>query len=522
MEKIFIPLIVILFSFVSAHAGINDGLVAYYPFNGNANDESGIGHNGIVYGSTLTTDRLGNPNSAFSFNGTASDYVDVGLMTINLPVTVALWFNSTSINDQYNMLFGWNDPNPNYNGINIMANGDGKIRARIGSYTNDMIPNIIVDGDSKWHCVVISRDLNNDRKLYVDGTLEGSSGDGDSFGATPTHNLFIGKSFRPDSEGWNEHFKGIIDDVRIYNRILSESEIQKLFDLDQDGDGVADNIDNCPKVSNTDQKDTDGDGIGDACDKNYLDRLVSENLGADSYYASGFYQTHIPSLAFDGNLIDTWWNSYFPPQWIEVDLGNSHQIARLVLTVGQSPDGYTVHQIYFSDTPILENRQEATRAYTFSGVTVDKQKLEVNFSDPMNARYVQIFTWQSPSWAAWCEIQVYALSEPTAITLSSFHLDVGNNKVGIKWITESEIYNAGFNLYRSQASEGNYTKINTSLIPAQGSSTQGSSYEFTDTNAQNRKTYYYKLEDIDTNGISTFHGPVKAVPRMIYGVGKSK
>ena len=93
MKKILIPLIVILFSFVSAHAGINDGMVVYYPFNSNANDVSGNGHNGTVYGSTLTTDRLGNPNSAFSFNGTASDYVDVGPMTINLPVTVALWFN---------------------------------------------------------------------------------------------------------------------------------------------------------------------------------------------------------------------------------------------------------------------------------------------------------------------------------------------------------------------------------------------------------------------------------------------
>jgi hypothetical protein len=39
---------------------INDGLIAYYPFNGNANDESGNGHNGTVYGSTLTADRFGN------------------------------------------------------------------------------------------------------------------------------------------------------------------------------------------------------------------------------------------------------------------------------------------------------------------------------------------------------------------------------------------------------------------------------------------------------------------------------
>jgi hypothetical protein len=64
------------------------------------------------------------------------------------------------------------------------------------------------------------------------------------------------------------------------------------------------------------------------------------------------------------------------------------------------------------------------------------------------------------------------------------------------------------------------TKINDSLIPTKGSATQGASYEFLDTAVQNRSTYYYKLEDIDLNGISTFHGPVKAVPRWIYGAGK--
>jgi len=53
----------------TCHAGINDGLVAYYPFNGNANDESGNGNNGTVNGATLTSDRFGNANSAYSFDG---------------------------------------------------------------------------------------------------------------------------------------------------------------------------------------------------------------------------------------------------------------------------------------------------------------------------------------------------------------------------------------------------------------------------------------------------------------------
>ena len=108
----------------------------------------------------------------------------------------------------------------------------------------------------------------------------------------------------------------------------------------------------------------------------------------------------------------------------------------------------------------------------------------------------------------------------TLINLASFTATPKFSKVIIQWSTESEIDNAGFNIYRSETEDGNYIKINDSLIPAQGSSTQGASYEFTDTNVQNRKTYYYKLEDIDLSGKSTMHGPVKATPRWLYGAGK--
>jgi hypothetical protein len=63
-------------------------------------------------------------------------------------------------------------------------------------------------------------------------------------------------------------------------------------------------------------------------------------------------------------------------------------------------------------------------------------------------------------------------------------------------------------------------KINNSLTMAKGSSTQGAIYEFIDNEVQNRMTYYYKLEDIDLNGKSIMHGPVSAMPRLIFGIGK--
>ena len=112
------------------------------------------------------------------------------------------------------------------------------------------------------------------------------------------------------------------------------------------------------------------------------------------------------------------------------------------------------------------------------------------------------------------------ITGPTLVTLSSLTASAKSGRVVLSWSTESETDNAGFNLFRSESENGNYTKINASLISGKGSSTQGAFYEFVDNNVQNRKTYYYKLEDIDLNGTSTMYGPVNATPRLIYGIGK--
>jgi predicted CXXCH cytochrome family protein len=109
---------------------------------------------------------------------------------------------------------------------------------------------------------------------------------------------------------------------------------------------------------------------------------------------------------------------------------------------------------------------------------------------------------------------------PTLINLSSFTATPKVGKIILSWSTESEVDNAGFNLYRSESESGEYLEINTALIPSKGSPTQGASYEFVDMDVKNRKTYYYKLEDIDFNNETTLQGPVSATTRLIYGIGK--
>ena len=112
----------------------------------------------------------------------------------------------------------------------------------------------------------------------------------------------------------------------------------------------------------------------------------------------------------------------------------------------------------------------------------------------------------------------FSTKKTTAITLASFEAKPGNRKVKVIWETGDETDNLGFNIYRSESADGEYVKINDNLIQSKVGSGLGASYEYIDNNVQNRKAYYYKLEDVDVDGIRTTHDPVKSMPRWIYAL----
>ena len=101
---------------------------------------------------------------------------------------------------------------------------------------------------------------------------------------------------------------------------------------------------------------------------------------------------------------------------------------------------------------------------------------------------------------------------PTAILLTSFEAEPGNQSVTLVWKTESEFDNYGFNLYRSEKEDGDFAKINDTLIESQGSATKGATYTYINGEVKSGHIYYYKLEQIDLSGKSIFHGPVYAIP----------
>jgi hypothetical protein len=212
------------------------GLVAYYPFNGNANDESGNGNNGTVNGATLTTDRFGRVSKAYSFNGTNA-YILINNSISLSSYSVVCWVLDQNLSDEGRFFSngGWGDGN--YNGaIDFLLTGERYSSNRLaiinqnGSgqglyYSSTTIGSI-------WTLVAATYEMNgNVIKLYVNGTQVTGSMDNGFWNYMPIPNVNPVYKYRIGCNGGGtfKYFNGLIDDIRIYNRALTEQEIQALY-----------------------------------------------------------------------------------------------------------------------------------------------------------------------------------------------------------------------------------------------------------------------------------------------------
>jgi hypothetical protein len=113
------------------------------------------------------------------------------------------------------------------------------------------------------------------------------------------------------------------------------------------------------------------------------------------------------------------------------------------------------------------------------------------------------------------EIVVEVTDFVLPVVLSSFSAIGGDNKVTLKWTTSSEINNVGFEVYRSEQEDGEYMLLSSyetdTRLKGAINSSKTIDYSFTDEHLVNDRIYWYKLVDIDLNGVATFHGPVSAL-----------
>jgi hypothetical protein len=208
---------------------LEEGLVAYYPFNGNANDESGNEQDCAVRGAVLSKDRFGKPESGYSFNGVDQSISGPRLELAEL-FTVSVWFEFDSPHE--GVLVNFNNPViPGGTFATIFAhhfpNGRFRFNNRAGGGGGGGI-NVFADtslhgGD--WHHSVCVKD-EGFLSLFIDGKLSSRIKDVTTRKAVYV-NLRVGENIN------NLFFKGTLDDIRIYNRALSAEEVKTLYEFEK-------------------------------------------------------------------------------------------------------------------------------------------------------------------------------------------------------------------------------------------------------------------------------------------------
>lgn len=214
------------------NADLTSGLIAHYPFNGNANDESENTNDGTVYGAILTNDRNGNASSAYNFDG-IDDFINLGNSTIfdfslYEEFTLSVWIESNRENvDVGETIIGKYDSYSDERGFQLSFIPTDQVGfTTFKNGTLDEYNRVSSTMLTDWSQLTITK-KNDALKLYVNGELVDERAMTFPIHSTPSVDMEIGATHRTGiSENLN--FEGSIDDIRIYNRAFTAEEVQTL------------------------------------------------------------------------------------------------------------------------------------------------------------------------------------------------------------------------------------------------------------------------------------------------------
>lgn len=226
----------LIFGGVSAfgQGTLDTGLIRNYPFNGNADDATSNAANGTVDGAMLTVDRFGDSTGAYYFDGVDDKITFSATGCDNPAFSFSIWANihwDSSLNNgigAYGMMYIGN-ASQNDHGI---TTGAGGVQWTVGTYHTDATLSNILSGIQPtagvWHHLVFTRDADS-IKLYLNGNQIGSvSPNGKAAGWNGSLEGVIGARPGPSST-YMFNFRGSLDDVRVYDRVLTSSEVSDLF-----------------------------------------------------------------------------------------------------------------------------------------------------------------------------------------------------------------------------------------------------------------------------------------------------
>ena len=308
-----------------------NGLVGWYPFSGNANDESGNGNNGTVNGATLTADRFGVANKAYSFDG--NDWIEM-IFQQTLEFSASIWFNASSQNPNY-MGIAQHKENcergAGYilelynNSLRCVATNCGQCGNICPNYFDFF--NISSTGINQWYHLVLTCNVNGVYNLYLNGVLI----------HTTTNTTTLCQFNVPFSVGKHHdgvdlyYFFGFIDDVGAWDRALTECEIQDLYNSQINS--VAGSISVAPNPASIGSNVT------------LLTAPYSTNVQWQSNPSNYGWQNVPSNTNYSGGTTNTLTIS-------NVQLSNHNQPFRVIASVGNCSDTSNVANIQITDTCI--------------------------------------------------------------------------------------------------------------------------------------------------------------------------
>ena len=531
-----------------ADARLENGLLVHYTFDESegaiASDASGNGRDASLIGNASWNSTGGRIGGALQLDGSqgssavdedGEDYLN-GLTAL----TVALWVKADAIPNSVGLIYG-----------NRVLSGtiDRSLVIRYNSRDKNILAAVRLNDAKRqeyrsasdvqttaWQHIVLTWQSGDRLALYINGVLD-----------TPTYNdnaiegsvasldkFLIGQASFDQQRSWS----GLIDDVRVYNRVLPRQEITDL------ASGIVN-----PKTTVTDDP---------SPHKVVFSEVMFESEGGEGSLPQWIevYNNSTNEVNLRG------WKLHWKrlqPTLLEVtttfkeDFRIPAQQSRLIITaLGRHSGGgnlsdevvYQLHVLHAEELAQndIANRNRLITRGGFSlkltnskGVLVDhigtligdKQSWQLHeclvegvrtalirrFDEGVPRAGTERRGWRRAIDAKRLAAGIYYGSQhdlgtpgyrrgkPLPVELSQFSARFVDGQVMIKWTTESELDNAGFNILRSQSKQGRFVKVNPTLIQGAGTTGERNEYTWTDTTAKPNTVYYYQIEDVSHAGV---------------------
>ena len=331
-----------------------DGLVGWWPFNGNANDESGNGNNGLISGPSLTTDRFSAESSCYNFDFNGMAWNSELHQVIDIPyspqfnssaLSVSVWFNARNYyfpgipgTDKQSAIItryqgGYSNPNGQSWGIFLR---EGMLYCFISTPSNQIYQDGILLTPSaqlnQWQHVIMTFD-NQYFSVYLNGSLVDQQASTVTINNLGTSGISVGCSNQANGYWYEADAK--IDDIAIYNRALTFGEVQAIYNSAPTDFSINESSITVPAFINYQAvaRSANGDALANA-DVQVRFTLLADSLGGATEYsethalttnALGLFTTAFGSGTPEVSTFDSIaWDNSIKFLRVELNAGNGY------------------------------------------------------------------------------------------------------------------------------------------------------------------------------------------------------